>query len=171
MGRLSMASQFSSASLPVGPARKRARCHHASSELASAVPVKGLAGLRHHAPLKSFWNFPHFGKGLVFFPKRVAGPRERFGLERHRSAVGFPHPLPLRSRVDPLGKKQERRIVSGESANILANPKRHQLMVAQSPGALVSTRRGLQGGAGSLLVRWRKQMSLKWSLDRHADKC
>lgn len=134
-------------------------------------PCQGFGRVAESRSIKKLLEFPTFWQRPCFFSKESGRAKGTLGLEIHRSAVGFPHPLPLRSRVDPLGKKQERRIVSGESANILANPKIHQLMVAQSPGALVSARRGLRGGAGSLLERWRKQMSLKWSLDRHADKC
>lgn len=66
MGRLSMASyipQFNSASLPMGPARKHARCHHASSELASVVPVKGLAS----RSIKELLEFPTFWQRPCFF--------------------------------------------------------------------------------------------------------
>lgn len=112
MGRLSMASyipQLNFASLPVGPARIRARCHHASSELASAVSVKGLAP----RSIKKLLEFPTFWQMLCFFPEESGWAKGAlFGATPECSRVSTP--LPPRSRVDPLGKKQEWRIVSGE---------------------------------------------------------
>lgn len=131
-----------------------------------------LSRVWHHSPLKSFWNFPNFGKCLVFFPEESGRANTVWSNTGVLSAFHTP-PITVSSRAfrEEAGMEDCFRRKGGLAANILANPKRHQLMVAQSPGALVSARRGLWGGAGSLLECQRKQMSLKWSPDGHADKC
>ncbi|CAM4723400.1 unnamed protein product [Leuciscus chuanchicus] len=93
--------QFNFASLPVGPARIRARCHHASSELASAVPVKESGR----------------AKGTLF----GATTGVQSGFHSPPTAVSS---RPFREEA---GMEDCFRRKGGLATNTLANPKRHQL--------------------------------------------
>lgn len=115
-----------------------------------------LSRVWHHAPFKCFWNFPHFGNCLVFFSRREWPGQGNTVWSDTGVQSGFhtpPTSVSSRPFREEAGMEDCFRRKGGLAANILANPKRHQLMVAQSPGALVSAWRGLRGGAGSLLER------------------